>query len=332
MRYLLLSLVVLPLAGQQYYPYVQWNQFTVNPAPPPCGSQPFTLNQTGTQTYTIECVAYTTHIGIRSGSVSASATGACPGIIGNYCTTSQMGVGPAPGYQSQYNVQGSNFGIWINTDSVALGSDGMSCGGETLSAGPTKLEAIPSCPYYPPPPSPIIIDPTGEGFHLTDKAHGVRFRQQFDSPLQQMSWTDPAYHNAWLVRPNTDGSVRSLADNMFGNLTPQPPSSHPNGYAALVYWMSEEGCGTNLSHLDSMNCPAVWGKLRLWQDINQDGVAQPGELHTLTDLGVYAISLRYHESDSVDQYGNQFRYTAHIWDAAGVDQANRTYDVFLLVN
>jgi hypothetical protein len=176
-----------------------------------------------------------------------------------------------------------------------------------------------------------VIDVTGEGFFLTDNEHGVQFREHSDGPLMQMSWTDPAHHNAWLVRPNADGSVTSLAENFFGDLAPQAPSTNPNGFLALGYWMGQAGCGSGLSRLDSTNCPAVWNKLRLWQDANQDGVAQPGELHTLTELGVYAISLRYHVLSRTDQYGNTFRYASHLWDATGADHDNRCYDVFLLL-
>jgi hypothetical protein len=119
-----------------------------------------------------------------------------------------------------------------------------------------------------------VIDTTGEGFWLTDAQHGVAFHEEADGSLQQMSWTDPAHHNAWLVRPNPDGSMTSLAENMFGNLSPQPTSVHPNGYAALAYLMEQEGCGNKFTRLDSNNGPVVWNELRLWQDGNQDGVAQ----------------------------------------------------------
>jgi hypothetical protein len=178
--------------------------------------------------------------------------------------------------------------------------------------------------------SPIIIDPTGEGFWLTDKQHGVQFRKTSDGPLQQMSWTDPAHHNAWLVKPNADGSVVSLADNMLGNLSPQPESAHPNGYSALAYWAKQEGCG-EVDRLDATSCPVIWKQLRLWQDRNQDGVAQPGELQTLEELGVHGISLNYRDSRQyIDQYGNWFHYVAEIYNEVNKGE-NRCYDVFLIL-
>lgn len=47
--------------------------------------------------------------------------------------------------------------------------------------------------------SPIIIDTRDQGFHLTDPAHGVRFRFFPSKPSVQISWTDPAYSNGFLV-------------------------------------------------------------------------------------------------------------------------------------
>jgi hypothetical protein len=174
-----------------------------------------------------------------------------------------------------------------------------------------------------------VIDPLGEGFHLTSLESGVTFKKEPDGPTMRMSWTDPAYHNAWLVRPNPDGSVTSLADNMFGNLSPQPPSQDPNGYLALAYWGQQLGCSLE-DGVDAATCPAMWQKLRLWTDTNQDGIAQPKELHTLDSLGVQRISLAFHESRRVDQYGNRFRYASTIVDELG-RKDDRTYDVFLVV-
>jgi hypothetical protein len=174
-----------------------------------------------------------------------------------------------------------------------------------------------------------VIDPIGEGFFMTDKAHGVQFKKGPQSQPQQMSWTDPAHHNAWLVKPNADGSVTSVSMNMFGNLSPQPISVHPNGYAALAYLAAGKGCG-KVVRLDAKSCPAVWNELRLWHDANQDGIAQPGELLGLDEAGVNGISLEYHADSYIDQFGNQFFYQSQIYDAANGPH-NRCYDVVLVL-
>jgi hypothetical protein len=70
----------------------------------------------------------------------------------------------------------------------------------------------------------------------------------------------------------------------------------------------------------------------LWIDANHDGIAQPEEIHTLSELGVFSISLHYRESRREDQFGNLFRYWSRInpTDPAEDDsKAGRViYDVF----
>ena len=171
-----------------------------------------------------------------------------------------------------------------------------------------------------PPSTPIVIDTTGEGFHLTDAAHGVWFRKTPVGVPVLMAWTDPAYHNGWLALPR-DGKVEALSD-LFGNFTPQPPSPNPNGYLALgQYDLNHDGV------IDAED--AVYGRLRVWIDANHDGIAQPDELHTLNSLGIQRFSLAYRESRRVDGFGNEFRYTAGIEDM-DAPKDKRTYDVFLL--
>jgi hypothetical protein len=302
---------------------------TLTPASlPPCGSEPFTVTQTAEFQWTTWCPG---SISMQGGTVTGTGTGFCAGgVVPAYCRAGASN-SIAPVFQGAWQGNGP-WTVYVSVTSITgPGANNAACGIPAITQGATSTAAKPICkpqdcaPDCP--PSPIVIDAFGEGFHLTDAAKGVDFRERAQDPLVQMSWTDPAYHNAWLVRPNPDGSVTSLAANMFGNLSPQPPSPDKNGYRALAYWAEQAGCGT-LDHLDAANCPLVWAALRLWTDTNQDGIVQREELHTLDSLGVKRISLEYRESRWVDQYGNQFRYVAGIQDEAGAKD-NRCYDVFL---
>jgi hypothetical protein len=186
-----------------------------------------------------------------------------------------------------------------------------------------------SCPCTPS-NSPIIIDLTGSGFALTDAAHGVLFDIANTGTPIQIAWTANT-NNAWLVLDRDgNGQITSGAE-MFGNFTNQNTIPHPNGFNALALYDDPMNGGNGDGIIDSRD--QIFSRLRLWVDANHDGICQPGELHTLPDLGVYAISLDYTESGRTDQFGNVFRYSARINPGlSGKDDVvgKKAYDVFLM--
>jgi hypothetical protein len=175
------------------------------------------------------------------------------------------------------------------------------------------------------PESPIIIDTAGEGFHLTDVAHGVQFALLPGKPAQ-VAWTDPNFSNGFLALDRNGDGLINDGTELFGNMTPQPPSKSPNGYLALAVFDDPANGGNGNGFIDPGD--AVYAKLRVWIDANHNGVSEPAELHTLRELGIVRIDLKYRLSPYVDQFGNRFRYAARIWDEAGKAHGI-CYDVFL---
>ena len=171
--------------------------------------------------------------------------------------------------------------------------------------------------------SPIILDVRGNGFSLTNREDGVLFDLDADGVKTLIPWTSAGSDDAWLVLDRNGNGLIDDGTELFGNFTPQSGSQHPNGFVALAVFDEVAAGGNENGWLDRQD--AVYSVLRLWRDINHDGVSQPRELRDLATSGVRAISLDYSESRRVDQWGNAFRYRAKVVDGRGRDIGQWAY-------
>ena len=181
--------------------------------------------------------------------------------------------------------------------------------------------------------SPIIVDTTGKGFHLTSAEDGVRFDIAGSGHLIQIAWTAADSGVAFLALDRNGNGVIDNGKELFGNFTEQSPSNDPNGFLALAEFDKPENGGNGDGVIDWRD--AVWPKLRLWIDENHDGISQPNELHHLPSLGINSLALHYTESRRVDQFGNMFRYKGWV-NPEGTppgDHVDRImYDVFFKID
>lgn len=148
----------------------------------------------------------------------------------------------------------------------------------------------------------------------------------------RLGWTAPGAENAFLALPDADGRI-SGGQQLFGNMTPQPPSRSPNGFLALGLYDRVENGGNGDGVIDARD--RIFSSLRLWIDSNHNGVAEPEEIVTLPAGGVASIDLNYKEATRADEFGNVFRYRSKIRTTTGknrsVDPSKTIYDVFFTV-
>jgi Ca2+-binding RTX toxin-like protein len=122
---------------------------------------------------------------------------------------------------------------------------------------------------------PLVLDLDGDGFELTSEGNSrVYFEFDGDGFGERTGWVRG--DDGLLARDaNGNGTVDNVTE-LFGNRA-------QSGFAMLgAFDLNADGL------IDVED--AVFAELRVWRDADQDGVSDPGELKTVSELGIVSIS------------------------------------------
>ena len=142
---------------------------------------------------------------------------------------------------------------------------------------------------------PLVLDLDGDGIELTTSSAAVLFDHNADGIKTGTQWVKA--DDGILVRDlNGNGTVDSGRELMgdqtiITTLNAQGQSISTlaaNGFEALRA-LDADALGDANGMFDAND--VAYGELKVWRDLNQDGVSQANELQTLADAGVTAINL-----------------------------------------
>ena len=177
--------------------------------------------------------------------------------------------------------------------------------------------------------TPILIDVKGDGLRMTDSTAGIRFDAFGGGVKIQTAWTVSNSDDAWLVLDRNNNGTIDDGTELFSSAAPQPVLPFPqlkNGFNALAEFDRPERGGNADGVIDKNDY--VFSSLRLWQDLNHNGISEPSELYSLAALGLAVVSLDYREARRKDGYGNTYRYRAKVTNDRGAQLGRWAWDVF----
>ena len=128
---------------------------------------------------------------------------------------------------------------------------------------------------------PLVLDLAGDGVRTTGLGPGAAFDVTGDGRPKRTSFVKG--DDALLSLDRNGNGIVDNGRELFGD-----QDGAPNGFQALSRF--DENRDGLIDEADS-----VYERLGVFQDLNADGISQPGELRGLRPAGISAVSVRYEE-------------------------------------
>ena len=158
---------------------------------------------------------------------------------------------------------------------------------------------------------PLTLDLDGDGIEtVASNGHkGALFDHSNDGIRTATGWVGK--DDGFLVYDRNGDGVVNNGSELFGDNTPLKNGERAaNGYQALAE-LDDNGDG-KVDAADS-----AFAKLRVWRDLNQDGISQEGELLTLEEAKVKALNLANKNADRDLGNGNTLAEEGTYTDSDG---------------
>ncbi|MDM1020456.1 calcium-binding protein, partial [Acinetobacter sp. VNK23] len=162
-----------------------------------------------------------------------------------------------------------------------------------------KDKEPPPPPNIPPnnPPTrsdPLILDLDHDGKINTKSLNqGVNFDLDGNEFAEKTSWVAP--QDGFVVLDLNDNGKIDNGGELFGTDTLLANGNKAvDGFQALAQYDENQD-----KVIDAQD--QIYQQLKIWKDINQDGISQTDELFTLSDLGITSISVNHQIVDTTDE-------------------------------
>ena len=158
--------------------------------------------------------------------------------------------------------------------------------------------------------SPIVIDLGNDGIHLGEAGVGVYFDVNADGVRDHVQWVRRGGDEGFLALDRTGNGIVDDGAELFGVGTPLilEGQSAPNGFVGLAQYDSRQLGGNDDGLITEAD--AIWPQLRIWVDLDADGVSSVQEMRTLRSFGITALETIPKIRKHFDEAGNVIPYWA----------------------